>query len=177
MKPKIVLDESKFGVGLPGVWRWSFHEKNWRKERAAKPNDRDLDEDDSSLVTVTNNKEPILIAVTKKQYKSWSKRDIHATKRPRLKLWPRLFVRAISDWAGSIRNYISSHFMLLSKRYLYIIYLNHCVIVSKYGLRIIKPKRNIGLFGSLYEYYINYRRRNTGASRKKEVKESNKRDA
>ena len=82
MKAKIILDESRYGRGLRNAWRWSFHEKDWRKKKSD-----DIDEDEGSLITVTDEEEPILYAVTKKQYKSWSKREIFADKRPRLELW------------------------------------------------------------------------------------------
>lgn len=144
MKSKVILDESKFGDRLYGPWRWSFHEKIRHKEKKAVSNETDLDDGNSSLITVTDNKEPILIAVTKSQYKSWSKQDIIVRKRPELELWRELLKKVINKRINSIKSYINSHFIFLSRRYLYIFCFNHCIILSKYGLRIVKPKGLLG---------------------------------
>jgi hypothetical protein len=154
MKPKVILDESKYGSGLRGAWRWSFHEKNWRKSK------KDTEKDESSLITVTEDKEPILIAVTKKQYKLFSKKEIFAVKRPKLDLWRDQISRIIYF----LKKY--RHFWIIRlKSHVYIYLFGYYIIVSKYGLRIIKPKKNVGLFRSLYEYYIHHRYRNIGINR------------
>ncbi|MHA2280089.1 MAG: hypothetical protein ACXAC5_04335 [Promethearchaeota archaeon] len=123
-----------------------------------------MDEDESSLITVTDNEEPILYAVTKKQYKSWSKREIFAVRRPRLELWREQIKRAAKRWVGKVKRYIGRHLILLGRRYLYVFYFNHCMIISKYGMRIIKPRRNVWLLRSLYENCISHRHRDVGDS-------------
>jgi hypothetical protein len=91
---KIVLDESQYGKGLHGAWRWSFF--------ATKNRSKDKDEDDGgSFITVTSNKEPILTAVTKSQYKSWNKQGMIAIKRPIRSLWPDIikrYIKKIFKW-------------------------------------------------------------------------------
>jgi hypothetical protein len=149
MKAKIVLDESRYGRGLRGAWRWGFYEKNWRKSKKKKC---DNDENEGSLVTVTDSTEPILYAVTKKQYKSWSKREIIVSKRSRLRL--------LRDQVNRIIHFLyeDNHCWFKKvKGYLYLRVFGYYIIISKYGLRIVKPKKNIKLFRLLYEYYIHCR--------------------
>ena len=74
---KIILDESKYGVGLNSAWRWAFYNIKSNNE----------DKFTKSHITVTNNKKPILIAVTKDQYKSWNGQKIIAEKRSIVSFW------------------------------------------------------------------------------------------
>lgn len=67
---KVIFDESAYGKIMKDEWRWSFC--------LAK---------DMSHITVTDSKEPILVAVTKSQYKGWSNQKILAKKRSFLQLW------------------------------------------------------------------------------------------
>jgi len=119
-----------------------------------------MDEDDTSLITVTDNTEPVLVAVTRKQYKSWSKREIIAVKRSKIGLWKDQISRIICF----LKRY--RHFWIIRlKTYLYVYLFGYYIIVSKYGLRIIEPRKDIGLFRCLHEYYIHHRYRNVGINR------------
>lgn len=144
-KAKVVLDESKYGSGLKGEWRWSFVSNSFSKSKA------NNDEDEGSLITVTDNREPVLVAVTKKQYKSWSKQDIFVVKRPFLNLLLARFKRL----KNFLLNYKHFSFVKLNK-YIYCRFLCYWIIISIYGIRMIKPKSQSGLVKSLYEYYQSY---------------------
>ena len=79
VKAKIILDESKYANGLNDEWRWYFCFS-----------DASLD-----FITVTDSKDPVLIAVTKNQFKAWDNQLIIAIKRSLLSLY----------WAKILRSF------------------------------------------------------------------------
>ena len=131
---------------MKGEWRWSFTSPHRGKSKRSSN-----EEDEGSLITVTDSRDPVLVAVTKKQYKSWSKQEVTVVKRPALQLLKAQSIR--------VRNFLANykHFWMSNVGgYLYIRVFCYCIIISLYGIRLIKPRRQAGLSRSLHEYYQLY---------------------
>ena len=85
IKAKVILDETKYSLGLHKTWRWSFY----------------ATEKEGSFITVGANKEPILTAVDKDQFKAWTNQDIIAIKRSMISFLfsaIKRFVKGILKW-------------------------------------------------------------------------------
>ena len=129
---EVVLDESKYGYGLLGEWKWAFF------------GERD---DEGSLITVTESNEPVLTAVTTKQYKAWSKQKIVAIKRP----WYVILdnqIKKVVKFLG--RNHCS---ISRIKSYIYVRFFNHYLIISRYGIRLVTPSDG-GFVKAMQTYYL-----------------------
>lgn len=150
IKAQIILDESKYGKGLFGVWRWAFESPHYQKKSI------DADKEDGSLITVTDNEKPILIAVTKKQFKSWNKQKIFAVRRPLLEY----YMIRINNIYKNIKSILKRHIIKSSTGYYgYFYYFNFTLIISKYGLKIITSRYNQSIWNIIYEYYWHSKKR------------------
>lgn len=141
---KVVLDESQFGRGLimyyrckhlPVLWKWSFYNV-----------DRN---GDLQHITVGDKEDPILIAVTKEQYKNWSRGKVFAKKRKWywwLSLKRKIFLKASKNFT-----YIKSS----NGRYLYVNSLENKItlIFSRYGVKIITPSFNQSVWSVIYDHW------------------------